>query len=264
MDYAGFIKTVEQEAQIPRPVAERAIAATLETLGERLSDGEARDIAHELPLELRPVIDRGGRAVGFHIDEFLRRVATREGVRETDAERHARAVFAALGQSVSRDELADMASELPKDFQPLLEAAQRARRAPRRPTEIFSAERFTEEVAERAGIDRHEARLATEAALQTLGDRISGGQADDLAAQLPPEMRAPLERGKEETNGAAVPMSLAEFVRAVAEREGVSPKQAREHARAVFATLREWVSEEELSDTFAQLPNDYVAIFPPP
>jgi uncharacterized protein (DUF2267 family) len=55
-------------------------------------------------------------------------------------------------------------------------------------------------------------------------------------------------------------MSLDEFVRRVAEREGVGLEAAFEHARAVIATLREAVGEEEFRDVSAQLPQEYAAI----
>ena len=40
---------------------------------------------------------------------------------------------------------------------------------------------------------------------------------DDLEAELPDDLRAPLERGKELTHGAALPLSLDQFVRLIAE-----------------------------------------------
>ena len=57
-------------------------------------------------------------------------------------------------------------------------------------------------------------------------------------------------------------MSLEEFVERVAEREGVSPSEAQEHARAVFKTLRETVSEKEFEDMAAQLPDGYAPLLP--
>jgi uncharacterized protein (DUF2267 family) len=55
-------------------------------------------------------------------------------------------------------------------------------------------------------------------------------------------------------------MSLDDFVRRIAEREGVTPAEAREHARAVFATLREAVGEDEFRDVSAQVPLEYAAV----
>jgi uncharacterized protein (DUF2267 family) len=52
-------------------------------------------------------------------------------------------------------------------------------------------------------------------------------------------------------------MPLESFVRRVAEREGVTPAEALVHARAVLATLREAVGDEEFLDVMSELPADY-------
>ena len=96
--------------------------------------------------------------------------------------------------------------------------------------------------------------------LETLAERIAGGEVDDLIAQLPAVLHEPLKRGNALSNGAARPMSLEEFVLRIAEREGVVPGVALAHARAVFATLREALPEEEFLDITAQLPRDYAAV----
>jgi uncharacterized protein (DUF2267 family) len=119
---------------------------------------------------------------------------------------------------------------------------------------------FVKGVARRAALDEDRARRATEAVLEALGERISRGQVRDLEQRLPDELDAPLERGDAASNGAARPLSLEEFERGIAEREGVTPSEAHEHARAVFATLREAVGEKEIADTAAQLPDEYAAV----
>jgi uncharacterized protein (DUF2267 family) len=96
--------------------------------------------------------------------------------------------------------------------------------------------------------------------LETLAERIAGGEVDDLIASLPPELHPPLRKGNELSNGAARRLSLDEFLRRVAEREGVAPPLAREHARAVFATLREALPDKEFFDVTAQLPDAYAAV----
>jgi uncharacterized protein (DUF2267 family) len=51
------------------------------TLAERISREEARELAALLPPEVGPWLWReGSPAEGFDIDEFLQRVAEREGV----------------------------------------------------------------------------------------------------------------------------------------------------------------------------------------
>jgi uncharacterized protein (DUF2267 family) len=258
-DYERFITTVQQKAQISWEKAERATASTLSTLAERLSAGEARDLAEELPGDLGRWLASADGAEPFHADEFLRRVAEREDVDIETAERHARAVFAALGRTVSADELADMAAELPKDYRPLIAVAMSEAESPS-PDEIVPAEEFLERVADRAGLDPEGARRATEAVLETLAERIAGGEVADLAAQLPAELRPPLELGNARSRGKAERLSVDDFVSRVAEREDVSLEQAREHAQAVLTTVRESISDKELRDLLAELPDEYGAL----
>jgi uncharacterized protein (DUF2267 family) len=65
-------------------------------------------------------VARRGPTEGFHVDEFISRVAKREDVDPETAERHVRAAFAALGRMVDDDELSDIAAVLPRDYYPLL------------------------------------------------------------------------------------------------------------------------------------------------
>lgn len=263
MDATEFIAFVEREADLAPPDAARAVQATLATLGERISGGQSDDLAAELPEPLRHLVRNDGNAAALDFDEFLRRVAERERTDVASAKRHVRAVFAALGRTVSVAELNDTASELPKEFEPLLAAAQPPpAEQPDRPTPM-TADEFVERVGRRGALDRNAARRAAEAVLEALADRITGGQVDDLAAQLPEALHPPLQRGKDQSNAAARPLSLDEFVAGIAEREGAPPAQAYEHARAVCATLREALSEKEFSDTAAQLPDDYRALLAP-
>src|SRR5436190_760135 len=145
-NHPSLLNLVEREAQIPPEQAERALRATLKTLGERLSGGEARDLAEELPGELADELYDGMNAQSFHVDEFVHRVAEREGVDDETARAHAKAVFAALGFIVSPGELRDVASELSKDYAPLLGAALHPPVPPPReppvPTHTWSAEKI--------------------------------------------------------------------------------------------------------------------------
>ena len=251
--YDEFLATVQTNAGISREQADQAARATLQTLAERLSAGEARDLAAQLPPELAPYLAPRGDAQGFDVQEFLRRVAEREGVNVASAQRHARGVFAALGRAVGRDEIEDMAAELPEDYQSLVsEAAGRF-------FEVTPADEFLRRVAERAGIDAGAARRATEAVLETLAERVAGGEVADLLAQLPVELHAPLRRGSSRTRKAAR-MSLDDFVERVAEREGIDAWHARGHVSAVFETLREALDRRELLDLTAQLPAEYAAV----
>jgi uncharacterized protein (DUF2267 family) len=255
--YERFITTIEQKAGISWEKAERAARATLQTLAERISGGQARDLASDLPHELRgPLVEGGGDAEPFDVREFVRRVAEREGVDTDTAERHARAVFVALARLVRHDEVADLLAELPEEYQSLLGDAAQLTRDPSAP-EVMEDEEFLDRLEGRAGLDRAAAERAAQAVLTTLAERIAGGQVDDLIATVPPVLRPALERGKTLGGGKAHRMSLDEFIGRIAEREDVTWEDALEHARAVFATLREAVPDKEWSDLLAELPRGY-------
>jgi uncharacterized protein (DUF2267 family) len=271
-NYETFIALVREQANLSHAEAERATRATLETLGERISDGEARDIAEQLPAPLRPIVIDGRDPEPSEAGEFVRRVAEREGVERPLAREHARAVFAALGQVVSRDEIDDMRAQLPSSFRDLVAAALRhhdGRDAQPQPPGAaaaggVSADELYDAVAARTGLDPRGAELATRAVLEALANRISGGELDDVAALLPSELQEPLARGKAKSHGAARPLSLAEFVREIADLEGVDDETARDHARAVFSVLRGLIGEKEYRDVAAQLPDDYAMLVGPP
>jgi uncharacterized protein (DUF2267 family) len=255
--YERFITTIEQRAGISWEKAERAASATLSTLGERIASGEARDLARELPADIgRWLLDAPGDAEPFGVDEFVRRVAEREGVDTDTAERHAAAVFVALARLVRSSELSDVIAQLPKEYERLVGVMRERRRDPTAP-EVITYDEFAERVAGRAGLDRPDAERAADAVLETLGERIAGGEIEDIAASLPAELRPALERGSHRTRGKATRMSLDEFVGRVADREGVSWEDALEHTRAVFTSLREALPDKEWSDMLDQLPKGY-------
>jgi uncharacterized protein (DUF2267 family) len=252
MDYDRFIATVERAGAGDRESAEWATRATLATLAERLGADEARHLVAELPAQLGGWAFAAGGAKAYDVEEFLRRVADREGVDPATAERHSGAVLTALAQAVSDKEFEHIVARLPKNFAPLLP----------RGLDVVPEEEFLDRVARRAGVDAGRARLAVEAVLETLAERIAPGEVDDLIERLPIALHAPLRRGKSRNPGNARRMPVEEFLRRVATREGVPPEQAREHTRAVLAELRDAIGNEEFTDIAVQFPGEYGDLLP--
>ena len=119
-------------------------------------------------------------------------------------------------------------------------------------------EQFVRQVEARGSFEsRDHAEKAVRATLSVLGSRLSGGETQDLASQLPPEIGAALP-----SSGGGETFGVDEFLRRISEHEGTgcSPADARGHARAVLDTLSESVTEGELDDVRAQLPEDLRAL----
>ncbi|QBD78921.1 DUF2267 domain-containing protein [Ktedonosporobacter rubrisoli] len=119
MDHDAFIGQVQHRAHLSsRGDAERATRATLQTLGERLAGGEAKDLASQLPPQLAQYTLSGLPGLGerFPLDEFYLRVSDREGANLQDATHHAQAVIGVLQTAVSKGEIDDILAQLPAEY----------------------------------------------------------------------------------------------------------------------------------------------------
>jgi uncharacterized protein (DUF2267 family) len=253
--YERFLQTIQGETGLDRDHAERAAMATLVTVAERISKARADELAEDLPERLRDwLADANERPETFHVEEFFRRVAEREEVDGATAAHHARAVMRALARVAPAYEVDDLVTDLPHEYEPLV--GDIARQVAERPqVQTFGA--FIDRIRERAGLDRVEAERAADAVLETLAERLAGGEVDDLEGALPEQFREPLQRGKVHVHGTPRRMSLDELVDRVARKEEVSFDEALAHTRAVFATLAEAVPPREVRDILHELPRAY-------
>ncbi|WP_055493743.1 DUF2267 domain-containing protein [Streptomyces sp. TP-A0356] len=118
MDHDEFIRLVAQRADVPEDEAARLTRATMLTLAERITAGEAEDLAEVLPPEVAPpLMPPVDVAQKFGLDEFVRRVSERANVDETVARRGVRAVFMTLHDAVPGKEFQDVMDQLPNEFQ---------------------------------------------------------------------------------------------------------------------------------------------------
>lgn len=118
-------------------------------------------------------------------------------------------------------------------------------------------DRFVGEVQNRARLpSRGDTVRAIQATLETLAERIAAGEAEDLAAQLPPELGTFLR----DVDGSQR-FTVDEFLERVAEKENVDVPDAAHHARAVITVLQDAVTAGEMDDVRTQLPNTYAPLF---
>ena len=119
---------------------------------------------------------------------------------------------------------------------------------------------FVQQVQHRARLASNgEAIAAIRSTLETLAERLAGGETEDLAAQLPQEIGYYLRSSDEKWDGER--FDVAEFFRRVSERERAGLPDAVFHARAVMSVLDEAVSPGEMEDVRDQLPDDYSLLF---
>lgn len=232
--------------------ADGYVSAVFETLGERITDGAARDLAEQLPDDAATALERGADAVGeaeqFGLEDFLARVADRAGVAEARAREATRAVFDALEEYPTDAPFREAREQLPREFDVVAE-----------PGERLATDEFLAAVEEAGGIgDFARARELTTSTLRTLGERVSRGEAEDVGTYLTPDLRESLVEAAPET---PPDFDFGEFRERVADRAGVDEAAAEAGARAVVTALAETVATEELDKLRSQLPSGYGPLF---
>ena len=122
MNYKEFTGQVQHRLEYANlGQAVRATRAVLTTLGERLHEGEATDLASPLPMEIDRYLIEADHGQRFDYPEFLDRVAEREGVDRADANYHAQQVLAVVAEVVPPGNLEKARNQLPEDFEKLFE-----------------------------------------------------------------------------------------------------------------------------------------------
>jgi uncharacterized protein (DUF2267 family) len=95
MQYGDFLKKVQDrigptQGSATSDEASLAISATLETLGECITGEEARNLADQLPKEIKEPLQQASEdAKVCSLETFLRRVSAKEGVDAGTATDHA-------------------------------------------------------------------------------------------------------------------------------------------------------------------------------
>ena len=132
MPAAQFWARAARRLGVPETEARTIAEAVLETLAERIAAGEVEDLITELDPLLHPPLRRAQAAAPearrMPLEEFLRRVARREGTAadETDLFEkifgQVRAIFATLAEAITTEEWFDITAELPEEYGGLLPA----------------------------------------------------------------------------------------------------------------------------------------------
>ncbi|MFW6296567.1 MAG: DUF2267 domain-containing protein [Halothece sp.] len=120
-------------------------------------------------------------------------------------------------------------------------------------------DQFIGQVQARAQLrSRGDAEVATRATLETLAERLAGGEPQNAASQLPKGIDQYLNHT---WSGVGDRFSLDEFFRRVSEREGAEMPDAVYHSRVVMEVLQEAVTQGEINDIKDQLPEEFMPLF---
>ncbi|MFC4552244.1 MULTISPECIES: DUF2267 domain-containing protein [Halorussus] len=122
MNYDDFTGEIQHRLELgTRGTAVRAARAVLSTLGERLQEGEATDLAGSLPMEIDYYLESAESGQRFDYDEFVTRVAERANMNpedrddRSDASYYGQAVVALVADVVPESELRQVRDQLPND-----------------------------------------------------------------------------------------------------------------------------------------------------
>lgn len=135
--YADFTGEVQHRISADnRAEAVRTVRAVLETLGERISEGGATDVASPLPMEVDRYLLQVEHGHTYDYQEFVDRVAMRLNYEDLDLETaygtpapvdradvvyRVKAVVDLLDEVVPGEGLANVEQQLPAEFEDLFE-----------------------------------------------------------------------------------------------------------------------------------------------
>lgn len=117
MNFDEFTGQVQHRLELPETgEAVRATRATLSTLGGRIQEGDATDLASSLPMEIDwyltgAVQEHGQR---FEWDEFLDRVSDIEGIDRSEAAYHAQVVVDLVETAATETDFQQLRDGLPE------------------------------------------------------------------------------------------------------------------------------------------------------
>lgn len=120
MDHDEFIGTVQQRADLAsRGEADSATRAVLTTLGQRITENEAEDVAAQLPMEIGRYLNDDGieHAQQFDFQTFKRRVADAAEASdvEDDPGSAAQAVVSVAVEATGTGQIQDVVSQFPEN-----------------------------------------------------------------------------------------------------------------------------------------------------
>ncbi len=245
--------------------AMEAIDAVMCVFMARLSEGEAEDVVLGLPEPLRPLLRpcalHGERPEPMRREGFLQRVAEHLGTQDTAiAADVAQVVFAAIKMELKPKEIDDVASQLPGDLVDLWNTSVATNEDRAAGLGLSRPDKESEDLLRQivsAGPLPNGIRPADAAAavMCVLMQRLSGGEARDVWAEVPSVLRSELgpcalHDEQPEVFGREV------FLSRVGEHLHVDERVAEDISRRVFSAVKAQLSAKEAHDVESRIPEE--------
>lgn len=117
MRYREMIKKVQQYSGFSDSESENALVTFIKMLAERLTPDERMDFASQLPAELQDTvvsIDEANDSMSM--EDMLETIAEEQNIDEDHAKKQIMAAWQTLKDAISKGEIDDIRSQLPKDM----------------------------------------------------------------------------------------------------------------------------------------------------
>jgi uncharacterized protein (DUF2267 family) len=120
VDQKPFHAAVAERAGLSKEEAADLTRATLEELARQISGGEVQQLAVALPDWLEPHLPRhDGGAHPKPLNDFIREISQRTGLKEDETRRGVAAVLAVLREAMDPTHLDHAMASLPKEYREL-------------------------------------------------------------------------------------------------------------------------------------------------
>lgn len=117
MSFRELIKKVQLNSGFSDAESKEALELMVESLAERLNEGERKDFASQLPKELKEIALTAPTAVAEYYDkDILREFMEREGIEEAHAKKQILSTWKALREAISEGEINDIRAQLPNSM----------------------------------------------------------------------------------------------------------------------------------------------------
>lgn len=121
MQYREMIKKMQTRTGFSDKESEQSLRLFIETLASRLTDGERKDMASQLPSELHDIaMAPSHQDASRQNNDFIKQFCEMQNIDEGHAKKQIMGAWETLKQAISPGEIQDIKAQLPKQMNSML------------------------------------------------------------------------------------------------------------------------------------------------